>query len=74
MAEPDIVGTFGECLRTRRRRKRWSARQLSEITGISQSAIYGWEKDRSLPAYEYRMALRLALGVPRDADYGWWKP
>lgn len=65
--------SFGEALRDRRLAAGLSQTKLAEITGISRAHICKLEngKEPTRPAYRY--ALRHALGLPEDADHGWWR-
>lgn len=76
LACTDILepASFGDALRARRRRAGLSQTRLAEITGISRAHICNIENgraDESRPVYRY--ALRCALGLPEDADDGWWR-
>ena len=67
--------SFGAALRARRRAAGLTQMALERITGITQGTICGYETGARLgaPHPVYRYALRCALGLPEDADGGWWR-
>jgi transcriptional regulator with XRE-family HTH domain len=64
--------SFGACLQDRRQMRGWTISKLSHLTGISRQTIYRYESDERTPNAIYRNALRLALGLSKTDDHGWW--
>ncbi len=65
--------SFGEVLRERREAVGLTRTDLRRICGISREAIGRYERGDSEPNPVMRYALRMALGLPEDADGGWWR-
>lgn len=57
---------FHEKLRNLRQEKKISQKELAEMIGVSQTAIYQWEKGTRLPKTEqiYKIAAALQVEVP----------
>lgn len=55
---------FSELLRELRTEKGYSQKKLADLSGISQAAIYQWEKGTRKPKIEQLKKLSIALDVP----------
>ena len=55
--------TFPEKLQAIRNEKGLSQKKLADLMGISQTAIYSWEKGKMFPKIEQLQKLSIALGV-----------
>ncbi len=58
----DATDITGPWIKTRRKAKRWSQRQLAEAVGVSQGTVSSWETGRAAPSPELHPALRATLG------------
>lgn len=67
-----MIPTFGETLVRRRMEREMSITALAREAGVSRQAIYDWEQDKVMPAYPFRLALRVALGLSERDDGGYW--
>lgn len=58
--------TIGERLMLLRESRGYSRRQVAEMIGCSQSALYSWEHDRCWISFEMAIALARLYGVTLD--------
>ena len=58
----DLI-TLGNVLRTNRKKKHLTQRELASRLGLSRNSVYMWEKDRTVPSMYVLEKLSGILGV-----------
>jgi len=84
--EPIIVNldkvAVGVQIGRARRMRRWRAKRLAEVLGVSRGTVSLWESGRTLPSRDHLLALcialhvsveLIALGVPLRRRGNWWR-
>ena len=72
MSQRDIV-SFGEVLYLRRKAAGLTQASLGALVGLTGESLSQFEKGHREARPVCRYALRHALGLPEDADDGWWR-
>lgn len=73
--DPRARQMWGALLREAREQEHYSRRQLAELIGYSQTAIYQWETGRHFPTLRARNRLATDLRAPYlKASMNWWRP
>ena len=53
--------TLGQYLCNLRHNKKWTAKELADIIGVSAASIYGWEEDNVTPNFNTLCSLVFVL-------------
>lgn len=59
----DMRRTWGDAIRTHRRARRLSQKELADSCGVEQSTVSRWERAEIVPTESHKMLIAEALGA-----------